>query len=49
MPKIIIIEKTGTLKSLNVKDFTEETIYKKAGIKSGDGFKLQNTWSAEDG
>ena len=49
MPKIVLIEKAGTLKTLNVKDFTEETLYKKAGMKSGEGFVLQHTWGAEDG
>ena len=48
MPKIIIIEKTGTLKELNVKDFSEETLYKKAGLKSKEGFGLQHTWGPDD-
>jgi hypothetical protein len=49
MPKIVIIEKSGTLKTVSVKDFTEETLYKKAGLKTGEGFVLQHTWGAEDG
>jgi len=49
MPKIIIIEKSGTVKTTSVKDFAEETLYKKAGLKSGEGFVLQHTWGAEDG
>lgn len=49
MPKIVIIEKTGTLKTATVKDFTEESLYKKAGLKVGEGFVLQHTWGAEDG
>jgi hypothetical protein len=49
MPKIVLIEKSGEVKTFNVKDFTDDTLYKKAGIKSGDGFKLQHTWNADDG
>jgi hypothetical protein len=49
MPKIVLIDKSGTVKTLSVKDFTDETLYKKAGIKSGDGFKLQHAWNVEDG
>ena len=49
MTKIIIIEKVGTLKVLNVKDFSEDTLYKKAGLKSNEGFCLQHTWDRDDG
>jgi hypothetical protein len=49
MPKIVLIEKSGSLKTLNVKEFSETTLYKKAGLKNGDGFVLQHTWGAEDG
>ena len=49
MPKIVVIEKTGTLKTISVKDFTEESLYKKVGLKVGEGFVLQHTWGAEDG
>ena len=49
MPKIVIIEKSGTLKTVSVKDFTEETLYKKVGLKTGEGFVLQHTWGEEDG
>lgn len=48
MPKIIIIEKVGTLKVLNVKDFSEETLYKKVGLKSKEGFCPQHTWGPDD-
>lgn len=48
MPKIVVIEKSGTLKTVSVKDVSVETLYKKAGLKSGDGFVLQHTWGADD-
>ena len=44
MPTILIVEKTGSIKELNVKAFVEEDLYKKAGFKSGEGFKLENSW-----
>lgn len=49
MPKIVVIEKSGTVKTVSVKEFSENTLYKKAGFKSGDGFLLQHTWGQEDG
>lgn len=44
MPTILIVEKTGSLKELNVKTYAEEDLYKKAGFKSAEGFKLITTW-----
>jgi len=49
MPHIIVIDKTGTIKSTNVKDVSAETLYKKAGLKSGENFKLQHTWNKSNG
>lgn len=49
MPKIVVIDKSGNLKTVSVKDFSESTLYKKAGLKSGEGFVLQHTWGTEDG
>jgi hypothetical protein len=48
MPKIVVIEKSGTVKTVSVKEVSADTLYKKAGFKSGDGFVLQHTWGAED-
>jgi len=44
MTQIIIVEKTGTLKSLNVKDYKEEDLFKKAGFKKVDGFIKHTDW-----
>lgn len=49
MPKIVLIEKSGIAKTLTVKDFTKETLYKKVGFKTAEGFSLQHTWGTEDG
>ena len=42
---VIIVEKVGTLKSLAVKDFKLEELYKKCGFKKGDDFLKQAEWS----
>jgi hypothetical protein len=49
MPKIVVIDRLGELKTVNVKDINADNLYKKAGLKSGEGFVLQHTWSQEDG
>jgi hypothetical protein len=41
---VIIVEKTGTLKSLAIKDFKEEELFKKCGFKKADGFNKQTEW-----
>ena len=38
---IIIVEKTGTLKSLSIKDFKEDELYKKCGFKKAEDFVKQ--------
>lgn len=44
---VIIVEKVGTLKSLAVKDFKLEELYKKCGFKKGDDFLKQAEWSSK--
>jgi len=44
---IIIVEKTGVLKSLAIKDFKEEELYKKCGFKKGDDFIKQTEWTVK--
>jgi hypothetical protein len=47
MPSIIIVEKPGTIKQVSVKSVVENELYKKAGLKSADGFKCFTNWSVE--
>ena len=47
MTQIIIVDKSGTLKSLNVKDYKEEELFKKAGFKKVDGFIKHTDWSVK--
>lgn len=44
---IIIVEKIGSLKSLTIKDFKEEELYKKAGLKKPDEFIKQTEWNTK--
>jgi hypothetical protein len=44
---IIIVEKTGTLKCLSIKEFKEEELYKKCGFKKADDFVKQVEWNAK--
>lgn len=41
---IIIIDKSALLKTLTVKDYKVEELYKKCGFKKSDGFNLQVEW-----
>ena len=42
---IIIVEKNGTLKTLSIKDFREEELFKKCGFKKAEDFTKQTQWS----
>jgi hypothetical protein len=44
---IIIVEKTGELKSLAIKDFKEEEVFKKCGFKKAEDFLKQTEWSVK--
>lgn len=44
MTTILIVDKLGSIKELVVKSYTESDLYKKAGFKSSEGFKLQSKW-----
>lgn len=42
---IVIVEKTGTLKTLSIKDFKEEELYKKCSFKKPDDFCKHTEWN----
>lgn len=44
---IIIVEKNGDLKSLSIKDFKEDELYKKCGFKKSGDFIKQVEWNAK--
>jgi len=41
------VSKSGEIKETNIKNFDVETLYKKAGYKTGDGFIKQTEWGLE--
>jgi hypothetical protein len=44
---IIIVEKSGSLKLLSIKDFKEEELFKKCGFKKADDFIEQVEWKVK--
>lgn len=48
MPAILLVEKLGNIKSTSLKTWDESELYKKAGLKSPDGFKCYTTWTLEN-
>ena len=42
---VIIVEKNGSLKSLTIKEYKEDELYKKCGFKKADDFVKQTEWS----
>jgi hypothetical protein len=44
---ILIVEKGGSLKSLAIKDFKLDELYKKCGFKKGDDFEKHAEWNAK--
>ena len=44
---IVIVEKGGSLKSLAIKDFKLEELFKKCGFKKGEDFVKQVEWNAK--
>lgn len=47
MPSIIIVEKLGSIKEVNFKNYDENELYKKAGFKSTEGFKCHTSWTID--
>jgi len=40
----VVVEKTGSLKEVSVKEITTEEMYKKCGFRKGDDFECRTTW-----
>ena len=41
---IVIVDKTGILRSINVKEYKEEDLFKRCGFKKADGFVKHTVW-----
>lgn len=46
--RLLVVEKNGTIKESVLKNWNEDDLYKKAGFKNGEGFKLATTWKVDD-
>jgi len=44
---IVLVEKTGQLKLLSIKDYNPDELYKKCGFKKADGFSKQVDWNVK--
>jgi len=44
---VIIVDKCGVLKTLKVKDYKVDELYKKCGFKKEEGFSLQVEWNVK--
>lgn len=47
MQNILLVEKTGVIKEISIKTFSQEELYKKAGFKNGNDFKMVHSWTIE--
>lgn len=47
MTDVVIIQKTGELKQINVKSLKLSDLYKKCGFRKPDGFSLRHTWKSK--
>jgi hypothetical protein len=48
MTSYLIVQKDGNIKETSVKQFVENELYKKAGFRTNDGFKLHAMWTVEN-
>jgi len=44
---VIIVDKSASLKSLTIKEYKEDELYKKCGFKKSDGFVKQTEWGVK--
>ena len=44
---VIIVDKGGSLKTLKIKDYKVDELYKKCGFKKEEGFSLQVEWNVK--
>lgn len=47
MTNLVIVQKTGELKEINVKSLKLSDLYKKCGFRKADSFSLRHTWKSK--
>jgi len=45
---ILVVDKSGEIKEVSLKSYDESELYKKAGLKSAEGFKCYAEWNIDD-
>ena len=45
---ILVVDKSGSIKETTLKTYDEPELYKKAGLKSAEGFKCYAEWNIDD-
>jgi hypothetical protein len=45
---ILVVDKSGSIKETTLKSYDESELYKKAGLKSAEGFKCYAEWNIDD-
>ena len=45
MTDVLVIDKNGSIKETNVKNYIEKELFKKCGFKKSDGFNKEGEWS----
>jgi len=45
---ILVVDKSGSIKETTLKTYDESELYKKAGLKSAEGFKCYAEWNIDD-
>lgn len=48
MPRLVLVDKTGTLKELNSKALVIGDLYKKCGYRKSDGFNMVGEWDTKN-
>tara|TARA_B110000261_G_scaffold147415_1_gene172347 strand:- start:237 stop:893 length:657 start_codon:yes stop_codon:yes gene_type:complete len=49
MTTIVIVERTGNVKHVKVKNVSRDTLYSKCGFKKSDGFERRTVWKVTEG
>jgi hypothetical protein len=45
---ILVVDKSGNIKDVSLKSYDESELYKKAGLKTAEGFKCYAEWNIEE-
>jgi hypothetical protein len=49
MPVVLVLDKSGSIKEVNIKNYDETELYKKAGFKTDTDFSRHTVWNVRTG